>query len=691
MDTAVNPYVSIPLDQLVVSALNARKINGDSLDELAASIEAEGLLQNLTVTEGREGRFEVIAGKRRLGALQRLREQGRLPAGLEAPLCRVVDDERALSASLAENIVREAMHPADEFLAFKRLAEAGRTSEEIAQEFGVLPIVVERRLRLANVAPSLFEKFQRDEIGLDQMMALAITDDHVAQEAAWNAGNSPWEREAARLRARLTQAEFNIARDRVAVFVGRSELVAAGVIIRGDLFSDAGDGYCSDRLMVDQLALAKLEREAASVRDEGWLWVETRIDFDRWSNEFGRIEPNPAGNLSKADRARLEQLNAEREALEEKPYDENESEEESKAIEDRITELERDIEALEERGAKWSAEQMAAAGAIATIDRAGQLEVHRGLVRATERKQAKSATSTESHGGHEAPKPKAPDDLSATMIARLNAHRTSMVQAAVLKRRDIALAVLAHTLLLGLINADTAVLERPSRIRFTGPEKLEANAAELPSMRYHIEAREVLEGVKKSLPSPTKLLAWLIEQPSDTVLSLLATAGALSVHANLARPQDRAHPVNELIAALGIDFADHWEATPDTFLTYVPRSVIEEAVREARGPADVAKLEGMKKDQVIEAAAQLLAGKRWLPKPLRVPKPKDPPAAAAPVADTAKKAEPSTQRKAKDKVRPAAKNTSAPAKKPTQKPKAKAASKPVAKKPAPAKKAAKRK
>lgn len=648
MDTATVAIVPIPLDQLVVSAHNARKIDRAPLDSLAASILAEGLLQNLTVIEGANGTFEVIAGKRRLGALKLLRERGDLPDALSSPPCRVVDDERAISASLAENIEREAMHPADEFLAFRRLYDNGRSIEEIAQEFGVIPLVVERRLRLANVAPSLFTLFQRDEIKLDQMMALAITEDHAAQEAVWNGARSSWDRGASNLRIKLMGQEFNIARDKAARFVGVDALEAAGCIIKRDLFSDAGDGYTRDRQLVDELALAKLDAAAEQVREEGWSWVEARVDHNEYGNEFGRIHAtrNPGG-LMADDRARLEALQAEKAKLDEI----EDGDEWTAETSERYDALEEQIDELEARAEQWMPQQLAAAGAIATISHDGTLCVHRGLVRSGDRKAAKAAGG-EVSGGRESKNRSNPDELSAPMLARLGAHRTAMLRAAALRNRNVSLALLAHALLVGLFDLAGTWSAKPSRIAFPTLDPLEKSASELPMMRYHAGALESLDTIRRSLPAPTKLLGWLLEAPVDTVLSLLSAASACAIDASIAA-HDKAHEtsIGEIVAALGIDFAEHWEPTRETFLAHVPRPVIEQAVREARGDADVGKLEGLKKDQAIDAAEQLLAGRGWLPKPLRGPKIKAKSAPAAPQDKAQPKLKNPAAEKARDKSR----------------------------------------
>ncbi|AKK24686.1 hypothetical protein MB84_29900 (plasmid) [Pandoraea oxalativorans] len=57
---------------------------------------------------------------------------------------------------------REAMHPADQFVAFAALVKEGRPVEDIAAVFGVSPLVVPRRLKLANVSPRLLADYRND-------------------------------------------------------------------------------------------------------------------------------------------------------------------------------------------------------------------------------------------------------------------------------------------------------------------------------------------------------------------------------------------------------------------------------------------------------------------------------------------------------------------------------------------------
>ena len=103
----------IPVNKLVRSTLNVRKTGAEPIDDLAASIAVHGLLQNLTVTKitsKSKGRreadvYEVVAGGRRLAALQLLAQRKTIPKDYPVP-CKIVDDG-AEELSLVENTVRQ--------------------------------------------------------------------------------------------------------------------------------------------------------------------------------------------------------------------------------------------------------------------------------------------------------------------------------------------------------------------------------------------------------------------------------------------------------------------------------------------------------------------------------------------------------------------------------------------------------
>src|SRR5262249_3955737 len=145
----------IAASKLEKSPLNARRTaSKDGMDELKASILAHGLMQNLVVTPSGGGAFGVVAGGRRLEAIRDLMAGGKLPEDYAVP-CQIVGEADALEMSLAENTVRLAMHPADQFEAFAALIDQGETAAEVAHRFGVDEALVVKRMKLARVAPQL--------------------------------------------------------------------------------------------------------------------------------------------------------------------------------------------------------------------------------------------------------------------------------------------------------------------------------------------------------------------------------------------------------------------------------------------------------------------------------------------------------------------------------------------------------
>jgi ParB family chromosome partitioning protein len=115
-----------------------------------------------------------------------LAKQGKIAKSEPIPCMVLAEGDDAGEISLAENTIRSAMHPDDQFEAFRALIEErGLPHEDVAARFGVTPAVVRQRLKLAKVSPKLRALYRKGEMTLEHVMALAITDDHQAQEQAW--------------------------------------------------------------------------------------------------------------------------------------------------------------------------------------------------------------------------------------------------------------------------------------------------------------------------------------------------------------------------------------------------------------------------------------------------------------------------------------------------------------------------
>ncbi|HWU49226.1 MAG TPA: ParB/RepB/Spo0J family partition protein, partial [Asticcacaulis sp.] len=378
----VGEQVLIPLNRLKASPRNARKTphSAASLEAYAASIAAKGILQNLVVEPEHEdatptGFYLVTIGEGRRRAQNLRVERGEIPD--DEPIPCVIDVRRdPQEISLDENITREAMHPADQFEAFRALVDArGFSPEDIAARFGVTARTVQERLRLSAVAPSLIQAYREEALSLGQLMAFAITDDHARQEAVF-ARLSSWTSEPYHIRRLLTETQV-AARDRRARFVGAEAYVEAGGRIERDLFTEDDGGYFSDPALLDQLALAKLAAEAETVRaEEGWAWAQAHLDYPH-GLACRRAYPQTR-LLSEDEQAARHKAQADYDALYAEWSDQDEVPEDVLA---RFAALEADLDRFERLSIAFAPEDVARGGLIVSLAHDGAIRIERGLIR----------------------------------------------------------------------------------------------------------------------------------------------------------------------------------------------------------------------------------------------------------------------------------------------------------------------
>lgn len=618
---------TIPLNQLVPSPANVRKTGAAvGIDELAASIAAHGLLQNLQVRPGAKGKFEVVAGGRRLAALKLLAKQKALPKDAEIP-CHVLDGEDAGEISLAENTLRLPMHPADQYDAFKALADGGKGPEEIAARFGTTASVVRQRLKLASVSPCLVDLYRHDEMTLDQLMAFTVSDDHEAQEAAWF-GQPDYNRSPQVIRRTLTAAHVEADDPRVA-FAGLDAYRDAGGGILRDLFQPEHEGYLTDPALLDRLVAERLEREAESIRAEGWKWVEImpRLDYAALRG-FARLHPERQP-LPPAQQEELDRLVAEYEGL---IADHGEDPEDEIAA--RLDALSGRIDSLSEGTLAWREDDIAMAGAVIGIRHDGGLAVERGLLRPEDAKASADEPGNEGEKvtGAVADAPRVPG-LSASLIEDLTAQRTAALRAMLEDNPAIALASVAHALALPLFYGHAYGVESCLDIR-SNDRDLRASAGGIGESGAAVLLAARRAAWEQRLPSePAALFGWLLTQNAETVTGLVAFCAAMSIDAVQSK-QDRAGcarlaHADELAAALGLDMALWWKPTKASYLGRVSKALILDAVREGVSPSAAENLAGLKKDALVARAEERLAGKDWLPEILRPPVAPQPDAAAS--------------------------------------------------------------
>ena len=614
----------VPLSCLRPSRRNVRKTAGPSIEALAASIERVGLLQNLTVTLAADGvHYEVVAGGRRLAALRLLAKKRRLAKDWNVP-CLRVEDVSARTASLTENLQREAMHPADQFEAFAALVAEGRPIEDIAADFGVTPLVVQRRLKLANVSQRLMADYRADEVSLDQLMALAVTDDHSAQEAAFYA-SPEWQRGPQALRDRLTEREIN-ARHALVRFVGLAAYEQAGGAIRRDLFAEDDEGvYLADASLLERLVREKLELHAEEVRTEGWAWVEAVPHLSHAERQVFHPAPRQRREPTRREVRRMEVLQGRidrTDAALEDAYG-AEDEDKAEALHQRREALVAELEALRSALVGHAPEVRAMAGAILTVDREGQAMVHRGLLREAEAKALRTleklrqggagqgAEGTIAWNGDDAA-PEAAHGVSDRLAQRLSAHRTAALQIELARQPQVALAALVHGMVRQVLQGPLHGQGLPLGVRLEVQDRLATLAPDVPQSPAAVALHELRQAWASVLPKDgDALFAVLQAMPQEELLRLLAVCAAASV--NVVTPSATHQPPGAALArAVGLDMAAWWKPTAEGYFRHVPKAAILEAVGQF-APEQVSRLAKLKKTEIADEAERLVEGAGWMP------------------------------------------------------------------------------
>ncbi len=665
----------IPLAQLRLSPRNVRKTGGTDVDDLAASIAAERVLNNLVVTDAGDGTYEVEDGGRRLLALQQLQRDGRLTDQLASVPCPVVATDRGTEAGLTANLLRQAMHPADEFLAFQQLVTEGKAVEEIAERFGKTVRHIQQRLRLANVRPDLFELYREGGMNIDQLTALAVTDNHELQRQAWETARGNHERTPTHLREFITRESLR-GDTPLPRFVGLEAYENAGGRVRSDLFSE--DVYLLDRALLDSLALDKLESIAQQLREDGWAWAEARISMGHKEREaYGmhRRAYSAKGEercATAADEARLAAIDARLDEIDEIDSDEIDREQQ-RALWDEQERLQEERDEIDERMLPtYPADVKSESGVLVYLSDGGGLRYSWARLPPASADLAHTtslAGDAAASTAAAATKPAKKPELSEALRTVLSAHRSAAAAAQLAKDPTLAHCVLLERLLIS--HWPDARVENGLHLSFG------RNANHLVDTAGGADIHKALKAVLADRTAIIKqvprkgTLEFLLKQTDAWRLEL--QAALVAAHFDGITGNEKGHAGVDIIHRItGFDMAEHWTPETDGFLGRLHGDLVVAAVAEARGKTEAATLNGLKKAERAAQAGKLLAGTGWLPEPLRgadYGKKAAADAAKAAKPRKAAKRKPTKQpaRKAAAKKAPAKKVAKAPAKKATKK------------------------
>jgi ParB family chromosome partitioning protein len=177
--------IKVPLKMLKFGHEDGEGINArvagrdDGIAALAANLNANGQIENLIVKEAGGGFYSVANGNRRLAAFRMIYGEG---SDHEVG-CTVheVDETKAFEFSLTTAITAEQLHPVDQYEAFARLEEHGKTQEEIASQYGMAEKQVRQALALGRLSPKIRQAWREGTIKAEVAMEFTLVLDHLTQ------------------------------------------------------------------------------------------------------------------------------------------------------------------------------------------------------------------------------------------------------------------------------------------------------------------------------------------------------------------------------------------------------------------------------------------------------------------------------------------------------------------------------
>lgn len=620
--TLANATVEIAmLKQLVKTDLNARKTPATAADieGRATSIEGVGVLQNLVVYRMADGQFGVAAGETRRLALNLLMEQGRAAAGVpvtpEFPVVvKVVDEDKARAISYAENGQRSNLTPADQLASFCDMAKEGTPVEQIAAILGYRTAHVRKCLKLTTVAPQLQELLKTDKITLDQLGALAATDDHERQCQVWNNARHNESRQTFKaLRESVLNDEVAATDSKIVAFVGLEAYKAAGGETREDLFAESV--ILTNPVQLETLAIAKLQAAADAVaKGEGWSWALGRYnEVSYWGEDekaFSIIRLYP--KLTDEQREEMKQLEAEQELLEDllEGADADDDWEHAPRLEQitaRIDEINEDAEK-----SVWTEDVRAKAGVVAYL-KDGEICLQRGVMKMEDIRQEKKVEREKI----KAETPPSEKSLSAALITSLSAERTLAVAATLAQNPTVALAMHTYTLTRSIFDKGHFSVMHTTVDSQRSACLKQAADADIENGLANQKLTELHEHWLSRFPQDwsTTGFEWLLEWSQADVLALLTYCVAQGIDGISTQVYNQrvSHNLAPVEKALNFQIGEWWKPTAGNYFSRIGKDQIVDAINSAGKTGKASDAEKLTRKDAAEFAEAVLKETDWLP------------------------------------------------------------------------------
>jgi ParB family chromosome partitioning protein len=592
--------ISVSLSKLVPSKRNPRRVKPqrEAHRQMVASIRAHGLLAPLVVRadHGNASDFKVIAGNRRLAALREVYKDSTKPPKVLCVL-RSVDDDTADALALAENFVREPMHPMDEADAFAKLArEEAKGVESIAAEFGRGQAYIRQRMKLATLAEPIKAAYRQGGIDTATAEAFASVPPDRQLEVWQEVGGNP--QHAQHVRNVIANAWIDAASATFDV----TKLPDAA--ISKDLFAE--------RVLVERKAFMEAQAQALLAQrqtliEEGWADVVVGPQADVQDRLWSMAEAPP--EYDEATTAQLKKLADRRTKLEAKftDLDDDNDPDNTKAdaLNAKLEALDAEEQAITKGAQVCYTEATKAVGTtFLLLDPDGRVRIEHRIprVRRTQSNNGNGANGhTDGNGGGsiEVPKPPTSDDLKDLQLATTFTHQALGVREALLKAgptRKRILAMILHDKVRSEAlairhdaNGTTVNADHGEGFTSTALDGIRKRRSELDPLhdKHYVEDHAAYDAFQA-----------LSDKKLDSLIDLL-TVECITAHL-----QRRTELVWRLATELGVEVRRYWR--PDErWLSGYQKIQLAHLIGELRGPVYAKAAEVKKKTELVSQLATL--------------------------------------------------------------------------------------
>lgn len=587
--------LQVPLNRLKFGQEDGGGINArvagrqDGIAELAANLFAQGQIENLIVKDAGEGFYSVANGNRRLAAFHMIhgKDSG------QAINCTLhdVDEAKAFEYSLATAVTAKQLHPVDQYEAFARLEERGKTHEEIARQYGMTEKEVRQALALGRLSPKIRDAWRAGDIKAEVAKAFTLGLDHKTQDKAFDKLKKDghiWESYVKKeLGAGATDDDVTQLLD----VVGADAYRNAGGVVTEDLFGKSH--IISNEALLKQMARQILIAKCEELQAAGWAWAEIRDDLPRGAQYWSQSEPKHLDFVDD-EKERLGDAQEKLEALDDSDLSWNDREELQDKLEAEIEQITAAV-----RARSFDDKRKKQLGCIVDIEN-GRIVILYGVKKPDEVRLPSQEPADEPAAPAKKPTPVTPAeadeaDVSQALLGRLSVQLTKAAATALIQDEQLALSVLI------------------AGVGCYSNCGVKASISGLGSR----DERSLLgaEDMKRALPLAQKL------KPAEriTLLTQLAANALDFQHTSTDHndPHEGAMTIVNAIDAKAFNSAARGVFDAKDYFAGVSKALSLKAIEEAMGP-DIARQQAKNgKPDIVAFAIENVPKTGWLPLQLR--------------------------------------------------------------------------